>query len=74
MGVDHGPHEISLVPSPAFTAFHSPYAGESFEAAYPDSSPLPWPSPLVEWLGSLWVPFGLVNDAAGFPLWYGLLL
>jgi hypothetical protein len=52
-GCGHRPHEISLVPSPTVTTFRSPYAGEFFEAAHPDSSPLPWPSPSVEWLGTL---------------------
>ena len=38
------PRETSLVALPAFPTFRSPYAGEFFEAASPDSSPLPWPS------------------------------
>jgi hypothetical protein len=38
------PREISLVALPAFPTFRSPYAGEFFEAASPESSPLPWPS------------------------------
>lgn len=29
-----------------------PYAGEFFEAALPESSPLPWPSPRYDRLGS----------------------
>src|SRR4030067_548051 len=38
------PREISLVALPTFPTFRSPYAGEFFEAASPESSPLPWPS------------------------------
>src|SRR3970040_2948490 len=41
------PREISLVALPAFPTFRSPYAGEFFEAASPESSPLPWPSLLL---------------------------
>jgi hypothetical protein len=44
MGVDHRPNEISPVPSSTFTTSRSPYAGEFFGAAFPDSSRLPWPS------------------------------
>lgn len=35
------PTETSLVAQSTFTTFRSPYAGEFFEAALPDSSPLP---------------------------------
>jgi hypothetical protein len=38
------PREISLVAPMAVPAFRSPYAGGFFEAARPESSPLPWPS------------------------------
>src|SRR3989304_3793618 len=38
------PREISLVALPAFPTFRSPYAGEFFEPASPESSLLPWPS------------------------------
>src|SRR3989304_6148969 len=41
------PREISLVALPAFPTFRSPYAGEFFEPASPESSPLPWPSLLL---------------------------
>jgi hypothetical protein len=41
------PDEISPVPSSTVTTSRSPYAGEFFGAAVPDSSPLPWPSPRV---------------------------
>ena len=50
------PDEISLVALMAVRAFRSPYAGESFGAARPESSPLPWPSRLLETLGSHWIP------------------
>jgi hypothetical protein len=43
--VGHGRQETSRVPRPAVTAFRPPYAEEFFEAARPESSPLPWPSP-----------------------------
>jgi hypothetical protein len=44
------PGEISLVSPMTVPAFHSPYAGEFFEAARPESSPLPWPSRrLMRW-------------------------
>lgn len=42
--VDPRPREISLVALMAFPAFRSPYAGGFFEAAFPESLPLPWPS------------------------------
>ena len=38
------PGEISPVPQVTVPAFRSPYAGGFFEAALPESSPLPWPS------------------------------
>ena len=47
------PREISLVALPTFPTFRSPYAGEFFEAASPESSPLPWPS---LWLRSSALP------------------
>jgi hypothetical protein len=42
------------LPVPAVTTgtFRAPYAGESFAAALPGSSPLPWPSPWIRGLGS----------------------
>src|SRR6266513_3988920 len=53
--------------------FRAPYAGESFTAAPPGSSPLPWPSPRSRRARhSLFPPEGrLSNDAAGFALCYG---
>ena len=42
--VDPRPREISLVALMALPVFRSPYAGGFFEAACPESSPLPWPS------------------------------
>ncbi len=42
--VDPRPREVSRVALMAVPAFRSPYAGGFFEAALPDSSPLPWPS------------------------------
>ena len=42
--VGHRPDEISPVPSSTFATSRSPYAGGFFAAAYPGSSPLPWPS------------------------------
>jgi hypothetical protein len=59
--------EISLVPPPTLPAFRSLYAEEFFEAALPESSPLPWPSPFVERLGSPVSLAGYPHDAAGFP-------
>jgi hypothetical protein len=47
------PRETSLVALPAFPTFRSPYAGEFFEAASPESLPLPWPS---LWLRSSALP------------------
>ncbi len=49
--VGHRPHEISLVPSSAFTAVRSPYAEEFFEAVtrFPTSS---MAFTNAEWLGS----------------------
>ena len=45
MDVGHGPPEVSLVPPSPVPAFRPTYAEEFFEVAFPDSSPLPWPSP-----------------------------
>ena len=59
LAVGHRPDETSPVPSPAFTSSRSPYAGGSFKAVFPGSSPLPWPSLLAHKLGSLFLPFGL---------------
>ncbi len=47
--------ELSPVPSSTFTTFRFPYAEGFFEAVYPDSSPLPWPSPNYEGLGFLFI-------------------
>ena len=41
---DPRPREVSRVALMALPAFRSPYAGGFFEAALPESSPLPWPS------------------------------
>ena len=43
-GVNPRPREISLVALMALSTFRAPYAGGFFEAAHPESSPLPWPS------------------------------
>jgi len=48
-------------PSPSERSAPS-YAEESFAAALPGSSPLPWPSPWTARLGSP----SMSNDAAGF--------
>ena len=40
-----GPGRASPVPAATIGTFRGPYAGESFAAAPPGSSPLPWPSP-----------------------------
>jgi hypothetical protein len=47
-----GPGRASPVPAVTIDAFRAPYAGESFAAALPGSSPLPWPSPWIRGLGS----------------------
>ena len=44
MAVGHRPDEISPVPLSTFATSRSPYAGGFFTAAFPGSSPLPWPS------------------------------
>ncbi len=59
MAVGHRPDEISPVPSFTVTTSRSPYTGGFFTAAFPGSSPLPWPSLLAHKLGSLFFPFGL---------------
>jgi hypothetical protein len=68
-----GPGRASPVPAATLDAFRAPYAGESFTAALPGSSPLPWPSPRFrEARHSLARPEGrLSNDAAGFASCYG---
>ena len=40
-----GPGRVSQVPAATIDTFRAPYAGESFAAALPGSTPLPWPSP-----------------------------
>src|SRR5207248_5540178 len=40
-----GPGRASPVPAATLDTFRAPYAGESFTAALPGSSPLPRPSP-----------------------------
>jgi hypothetical protein len=47
-----GPGRASPVPAVTIDTFRAPYAGESFAAALPGSSPLPWPSPWIRGLGS----------------------
>ena len=59
LAVGHRLDEISPVPSSTFTTSRSPYTGGSFTAAFPGSSPFPWPSLLSHKLGSLFFPFGL---------------
>lgn len=44
---------VSLVPDTTFIACRSLYTGGFFRAAYPDSSHVPWPSPLHTRLGIL---------------------
>jgi hypothetical protein len=44
---------VSLVPDTTFIACCSLYTGGFFRAAYPDSSHVPWPSPLHTRLGIL---------------------
>ena len=56
--VDPRPHEISLVARMALPAFRSPYAGGFFEAACPESSPLPWPSRQMKRWAPSWSPCG----------------
>ena len=55
--VGHRPDEISPVPSSTFTTSRSPYAGGFLTAAFPGSSPLPWPSLIREQFGSLFSRF-----------------
>jgi hypothetical protein len=47
-----GTGRASPVPAVTIGTFRAPYAGESFAAALPGSSPLPWPSPWIRGLGS----------------------
>src|SRR5437763_15345796 len=47
-----GPGRASPVPAATIRTFRALYAGESFGAALPGSSPLPWPSPNGTRLGS----------------------
>ena len=57
-GVDPRPREISLVALMALPTFRSPYAGGFFEAARPESSPLPWPSRQMKRSAPSWSPCG----------------
>ena len=68
-----GPGRASPVPAATMDTFRAPYSGESFTAALPGSSPLPWPPPRSRRARhSLVPPEGrLSNDAAGFALRYG---
>jgi len=56
--VDPRPRELSLVVLMALTAFRSPYAEGFFEAARPESSPLPWPSRALKPSAPSWSPCG----------------
>ena len=56
--VDPRPREVSLVALMALPAFRSPYAGGFFEAARPESSPLPWPSRSLKRSAPSWSPCG----------------
>ena len=47
-----GPGRASPVPAATIRTFRALYAGESFTAALPGSSPLPWPSPFCTGLGT----------------------
>ena len=47
-----GPGRASPVPAATIRTFRALYAGESFTAALPGSSPLPWPSPFLAGLGT----------------------
>jgi hypothetical protein len=51
-----GPGRASPVPAATLDAFRAPYAGESFTAALPGSTPLPWPSPRSKGLGTPLLP------------------
>ena len=51
-----GPGRASPVPAATLDAFRAPYAGESFTAALPGSTPLPWPSPRSKGLGTPCTP------------------
>ena len=57
--VDPRPREISLVALMALPTFRSPYAGGFFEAARPESSPLPWPSRQMKRWAPSWSLAGL---------------
>jgi hypothetical protein len=65
--VGRGLPEISLAPLSTLPVFRSPYAVESFETARPEPSALPWPSPVVERLGSPLPLTGGPHGTTGFP-------
>ena len=71
--VDHERPETSRVPLPPRTAFRSPDAAAFFEAACPDASPLPGPSPSVARRGAPVSRAGSPHNAAGVPGWDGRL-
>ena len=64
-----GPRRISHVPCRTVRTFRSHYADGSFDAARARSSHLPWPSPMVERLGSRSVPLsrGLLRRLRRIP-------
>src|SRR5262245_6239700 len=62
-----GRRRVSPVPTMAVPTFHALYAAGFLGAAFPRSSPLPWPSSGHTRLGSQWAPCGDNSlDAAGF--------
>jgi hypothetical protein len=63
--VGRGRPAISRVPPPTVPACRPPDAEARFEAASPDATPLPWPSPCVERRGAPWSRAGSPHAAAG---------
>src|SRR5437667_4066402 len=53
-----GRRRVSPVPTTTLPPFHVPYAAGFFGAAFPSTSPLPWPSPHRAGLGSRLLPCG----------------